>query len=190
MVKMVCCIASLLCAWTYRQDVQKRPIVFFFSIAATLRVQSARWMWLSSPVPPCCRRVWCITGLLLATHNYCLAVCRSGSAAWSSIVKQTKTKGEGAYSPDVHSLPNQRYILKSYAHNYVRGVRVSRQLRSSSDIRLFQASSVTTKWQELTLFCISRSHSLEQTPTQHQACFRHQIFQNCSKSYVFRSQNM
>ena len=33
---------------------------FFFSIATTLKVQSARWMWLSSPVPPCCRRVWCV----------------------------------------------------------------------------------------------------------------------------------
>ena len=31
---------------------------FFFSIIATLRVQSARWRWLSSPVPPCCCRVW------------------------------------------------------------------------------------------------------------------------------------
>ena len=35
-------------------------------------------MWLSSPVPPCCRRVWCVTGLLLATLTLCLAVCKSG----------------------------------------------------------------------------------------------------------------
>ena len=43
-------------------------IFFFFPIAATLRVQSARLMSLSSPVPLCCRIVWCVTGLPLATH--------------------------------------------------------------------------------------------------------------------------
>ena len=43
-------------------------LVFFFSITATLKVQSARWMWPSSPVPPFCLRVWCVAGLLLATH--------------------------------------------------------------------------------------------------------------------------
>ena len=45
----------------------------FFSIIATLRFQSARWMWLSFPVPPCCHRVWCVTGLLLATHLFLLS---------------------------------------------------------------------------------------------------------------------
>ena len=45
---------------------------FFFSIAATLRVQSARWTWPSSPVPPCCPRVWCVTALLLTTHFFLL----------------------------------------------------------------------------------------------------------------------
>ena len=62
-----------------------------------------------------------VTGLLMATHNYCFAVCRSGSAAWSSIVKQTKIKCECAYGPDVYSLPNQSFILKSFTHNYMRG---------------------------------------------------------------------
>ena len=48
--------------------IQGRTSSFFFSVAATLRVQSARWLWPSSPVPPCCCRVWCVAGLPLATH--------------------------------------------------------------------------------------------------------------------------
>jgi len=47
--------------------------MFFFLIAATLRVQSARWMWPSSPVPPCCCRVWCVAGLLVATRLFFLS---------------------------------------------------------------------------------------------------------------------
>ena len=45
-------------------------------------------MWLSSPVPPCCRRVWCLIGLLSASRFVLLsaeadfsAVC---STVWSS----------------------------------------------------------------------------------------------------------
>ena len=30
-------------------------------------------MWLSSPVPPCHRRVWCVTGLLLAARLFLLS---------------------------------------------------------------------------------------------------------------------
>jgi len=33
--------------------------LLIFSVAATLRIQPARWIWLSSPGPPCCGRVWC-----------------------------------------------------------------------------------------------------------------------------------
>ena len=50
-------------------DVVLLLLFFFFSIAATLRVQSARWMIrLSSPVFTRCRSVLFVTGLLLATH--------------------------------------------------------------------------------------------------------------------------
>ena len=49
-----------LCCHHQKSEVEVPPVFFFFSIAATLRVQSARWMWLSSPVPPCCPRVWCV----------------------------------------------------------------------------------------------------------------------------------
>ena len=55
---------------------------FFFSIAATLRVQSARWMWRSSPVSPCCRRVWCVAGLPLATHLFLLSAEAGISAVY------------------------------------------------------------------------------------------------------------
>ena len=54
--------------WTESHDAS-----FCFSIATTLRVQCARWLWPSSPVPPCCHRVWCVTGLLLATHMFLLS---------------------------------------------------------------------------------------------------------------------
>jgi len=37
-------------------------------IAVTLRVQSARGMWPSSLLPPCCLKVWCAAGLLSTTH--------------------------------------------------------------------------------------------------------------------------
>ena len=46
----------------------------------TERDQSARWMWPSSPVPPCCRRVWCVAGLLLATH-FVLLSAEAGTSA-------------------------------------------------------------------------------------------------------------
>ena len=64
-------------------------LFFFLLIAAALRVQSARWLWPSSSVPLCCRRVWCVARLLLS-HAICLAVCWSGVSAvhvllvWSS----------------------------------------------------------------------------------------------------------
>ena len=48
--------------------------LFFFWIAATLRVQFAGWMWPSSPAPPCCCRVGCVAGLLLAADTFCCAV--------------------------------------------------------------------------------------------------------------------
>ena len=67
---------------------------FFFSIAATLRVQSTRWMWLSYPVPPCCVRVWCVAGQLLATHFVLLPDC--------SICSDVKAK--------VISLSTQRFV--------------------------------------------------------------------------------
>ena len=63
--------------------------LFFFSVTATLKVQSATWMWPSSPVPPFCLRVWCVAGLLLATHFVLLPaeaghLCCTCSAVWSS----------------------------------------------------------------------------------------------------------
>ena len=48
----------------------------------------------------------------------------------------------------------------------------SRQLRPSSDACLFKQAI----WP--TLFCISNSYSLEQTPAQRQACFFHQLQTN------------
>ena len=54
--------------WTESHDAS-----FCFLIATTLRVQCTRWLWPSSPVPPCCHRVWCVTGLLLATHMFLLS---------------------------------------------------------------------------------------------------------------------
>ena len=58
--------------------------LLFFWIAATLRVQFARWMWPSSPVPPRCRRVWCVAGLLLATDTFCRAVYKD-SLCWKGL---------------------------------------------------------------------------------------------------------
>ena len=57
---------------------------FFFSIATALRVQSARWMWLSSPVSPRCCRVWCvyIAGLPLATRLFLLSADAGISAVY------------------------------------------------------------------------------------------------------------
>ena len=54
------------------------------SITTTLRVQSARWMWPSSPVPPCCCWVRCVDGLLLAT----LFLLLSAEASISSVYVQ------------------------------------------------------------------------------------------------------
>ena len=39
-------------------------------------------MWLSSPVPPCCRTVWCVTGLPLATSLFLLSAEAGISAAY------------------------------------------------------------------------------------------------------------
>ena len=76
-----------------------RLVFFFFSIAATLRVQSARVVNVLScllQVPPCCRRaghglrVFNAAGLPWPHICHVLAVCRSGhlcsicSAVWSS----------------------------------------------------------------------------------------------------------
>ena len=68
--------------------------LLFFSIAAILRVQSARRMWLSSTLPLCCRRVWCVTGLLLATHFVLLSFGSTFSAVWSS--RPQLQAGDGA----------------------------------------------------------------------------------------------
>ena len=55
--------------------------LLFDRCMATLRFQSARWMWLSSPVSPCCRGVWCVAGLLLATH-FVLLCTEAGISSW------------------------------------------------------------------------------------------------------------
>ena len=39
-------------------------------------------MWLSSPVPPCYRRVWCVAGLPLATHLFLLSAEVGSSAVY------------------------------------------------------------------------------------------------------------
>ena len=71
----------------FGQREQQTRFFFFFSIAATLRVQYARWMKLS-PVPPCCHSLVC--SWTAVGHAFVLAVCRSGhlcstcSVVWSS----------------------------------------------------------------------------------------------------------
>ena len=51
-------------------------------------------MWLSSTLPLCCRRVWCVTGLLLATHFVLLSFGSTFSAVWSS--RPQLQAGDGA----------------------------------------------------------------------------------------------
>ena len=48
------CLVNLIRLAPVQEMVSTGLLFFFFiSIAATLRVQSARWMWLSSPISPC-----------------------------------------------------------------------------------------------------------------------------------------
>ena len=61
--------------WGNLCTISKISFFFFLCIAATLRVQYARWMWLSSPDPPCCRSLVC--KWIAVGHTFFLAVCRS-----------------------------------------------------------------------------------------------------------------
>ena len=42
------------------------------------------WIWPSSPVPPCCCRVWCVSGLLLATKYFLLLLLLLSAKAGNS----------------------------------------------------------------------------------------------------------
>ena len=58
------------------------------------RVQSARWLWPSSPVPPCCPRVWCVAGLALATRLILLSAEAGLSAVcfWPSGLRDSSCR--------------------------------------------------------------------------------------------------
>ena len=62
-------------------------------------------MQLSSWVPPCCRRVWCVTGLLLATHLFLL----SAEVGISAVYVRPSDLQDGSCSDIVMS----RFLLRN-----------------------------------------------------------------------------
>ena len=77
---------------------------FLFSIAATLRVQSARWMRLSSPVPSCCHTVWytapsakALSTTTKQAYTHCRCSHKGGIHCHTNVVCYFKTKTKCPY---------------------------------------------------------------------------------------------
>ena len=110
-------------------------------------------MRLSSSVPPCCRRVWFVAGLLLTT-TFVLAVCRSGhhcnicSAVWSS--RPQLQVGDGAsfivlYIWALSQLWPERRGGRLYNYHYTVIIRMTRALRWAAMRAIFNVLLIVKK---------------------------------------------